>query len=225
MRRIIFALTGAVFITLLFFSLMQHLIATRVSSLTAEKNYKTIERIKLTPKQKEERSIDRNKNKVLSERKPPKIPELAMTQAPPPDISHINIDMPQMKFASSLLDLSSFGDTVISVKVGNAGYGGGSHSKGNGGFRKEIIPQGTIQPAYPKIAANRKLEGWVEVEFTINTDGWVEEVLVVNAEPKGIFEQNTVDAVYKWKFEPIDIPARARQRIEFKLDQLQYYLK
>jgi len=132
--------------------------------------------------------------------------------------------MPQFKSVPSLSAFSTFGDAIVSVKAGSANYGGGTDSKGSNRFRKEIVPQGTIQPAYPKKAAERKIEGWVEVEFTIDRRGWVKEVLILNAEPKGIFEQKTVEAVYKWKFEPIDMPVRARQRVEFTLDQLQYYL-
>jgi TonB family protein len=79
-----------------------------------------------------------------------------------------------------------------------------------------------VDPEYPSGARERGLSGWVELEFTVNTDGGVSDVNVTAAEPTGVFEQAAMSAVRRWRFEPVRrdgaaIEQRARIRIRFSL--------
>lgn len=80
-----------------------------------------------------------------------------------------------------------------------------------------------FSPEYPYDAQRRRIEGWVDVEFTIATDGATRDVIVRQSEPKDIFDRATLDAIRRWRFEPIvrngqPVEQRAMLRIEYKLE-------
>lgn len=87
-----------------------------------------------------------------------------------------------------------------------------------------VVPLVRVSPKYPARAAGRHIEGWVKVEFTIQTDGSVDDVVVVGAEPENIFDDAALTAIKKWKFKEkningVAVPQRAAQRLQFKLKQ------
>lgn len=71
-------------------------------------------------------------------------------------------------------------------------------------------------PRYPLSALNRKLEGSVEVAFTIQPDGSTSAARVVSAEPAGVFEQAALAAVARLRFEPSGESHPARRTLNFK---------
>jgi protein TonB len=81
------------------------------------------------------------------------------------------------------------------------------------------VPEVVFRPAlrYPSIAERRKLEGFVEIEFTIGADGGVSELEVLRSEPEGVFEREALAAMERWRFAPPAAPMRARRTLEFKL--------
>lgn len=86
-----------------------------------------------------------------------------------------------------------------------------------------VVPLVRVPPKYPARAANRHIEGWVKVEFTIQTDGSVDDAVVVSSEPEGIFDDAAVTAISKWEFKEkivngVAVPQRAVQTLQFKLE-------
>ena len=59
-----------------------------------------------------------------------------------------------------------------------------------------------VAPKYPRSAQRRNLSGWVDVVFTVGTDGKVKDIDVRNSEPGDTFINSAVKAVEKWEFEP-----------------------
>ena len=95
-----------------------------------------------------------------------------------------------------------------------------AHSQGV--ITSRLKPIVTIEPTYPAIAVLKRIEGFVDVEFTVDVNGSVKNVRVVQAEPENIFNQAAKQAVLKYKFSPkmvdnITVEQVAKQRIEFKL--------
>jgi protein TonB len=87
-----------------------------------------------------------------------------------------------------------------------------------------VVPLVRVPPKYPARAANRQIEGWVKVEFTIQTDGSVDNAVVVGSEPENIFDDAALTAIGKWKFKEkivngVAVTQRAVQRLQFKLKQ------
>jgi protein TonB len=60
----------------------------------------------------------------------------------------------------------------------------------------------TVAPVFPDSAKNRGVSGWVEVAFTVNQNGGIENARVLNAEPKDVFDGAALQAVEQWRFEP-----------------------
>lgn len=60
-----------------------------------------------------------------------------------------------------------------------------------------------VQPAYPAVAANRGLEGFVDVEFDVTETGATANVRILQAQPAKVFDRETIKAVKRWKFSPV----------------------
>ena len=59
-----------------------------------------------------------------------------------------------------------------------------------------------VAPVYPDRANERRVEGWVDVEFTIMPDGSTHDVTVANASHETTSGKEAIAAVQQWKFEP-----------------------
>jgi protein TonB len=82
----------------------------------------------------------------------------------------------------------------------------------SGGSDRDIMPLVRINPDYPRRAMSRGIEGWVQFEFTITPAGTVSDVKVVDADPKGIFEDAATKAILRWKYNPKVEEGRAVER-------------
>ena len=81
-----------------------------------------------------------------------------------------------------------------------------------------------VQPVYPRRAVERAIEGYVIVEFTVNTFGLVEDPVVVEASPPGIFDQSALQAASRFKYQPRVVSGQpvavsgVRTQLTFSLD-------
>ena len=79
-------------------------------------------------------------------------------------------------------------------------------------------------PTYPRNALRMGREGYVLIEFDVDTDGSVLDPYVVESEPTGVFERSAIKAVRKWLFSPPvykDVSVKVndvRARVTFALD-------
>ncbi|MDE0093439.1 MAG: energy transducer TonB [Gammaproteobacteria bacterium] len=136
----------------------------------------------------------------------------------PPDIDEMPPDLPEPDL--SLDDGGSIGipiDVVSDVGPVEADPGGYT-SDG------EYEPIFKVQPIYPRRALQLELEGWVVVEFDVTETGNVENVVVVDADPKGVFDSAARKAAEKFRYRPKVVnekPIRVtgvRNRIIFELE-------
>jgi TonB family protein len=80
----------------------------------------------------------------------------------------------------------------------------------------------SVQPVYPMKAINGKIEGWVDVEFTVTEAGKVNDVSVRTSSIPGVFEDAAVKAVSQWRYKPVlrdarPVPVRSQIRVRFTL--------
>jgi TonB family protein len=80
----------------------------------------------------------------------------------------------------------------------------------------------SVQPAYPNKAQAGKMEGWVDVEFTVAESGNVKDIVVRATSNPGVFEDAAVKAVSQWRYQPVlrdsaPVPVRTQLRIRFSL--------
>lgn len=71
-----------------------------------------------------------------------------------------------------------------------------------GGPESEVMPLNDISPEYPRFALQRGIEGHVKLAFTINRAGNVENIRVVEASPKNVFDREARRAAARWRFAP-----------------------
>lgn len=74
----------------------------------------------------------------------------------------------------------------------------------------------TPSPKFPPDALRAGQSGEVQVEFTVGTDGSVTAARVVRAEPQRVFDREAINAVRRWRFQPVDAPVTTRRTISFK---------
>jgi periplasmic protein TonB len=81
----------------------------------------------------------------------------------------------------------------------------------------------TAAPAFPAEARRRKVQGWVDLELEIDTEGQVVKATVTASEPSKIFDVEARRAALRWRFTPklVDETPTAstvRRRINFNLN-------
>ena len=85
------------------------------------------------------------------------------------------------------------------------------------------IPLVRVQPIYPPDAAEQRLEGWVEVVFTISTKGSVKAARATRSS-SAIFERAALRAIRRWKYKPKVVDGQRVEtrgvsvRLTFKLE-------
>jgi protein TonB len=66
----------------------------------------------------------------------------------------------------------------------------------------DYLPIVKIAPAYPMIARTRGIEGYCIVEYTVTSAGTTKDVVVIEADPKGVFNKVSIEAALKFKYRP-----------------------
>lgn len=165
------------------------------------------------------------RERVREERpKPPEPQELAekpkhtiseqVTQPAVPELMAVNFQVPKINTLNT-------GPGMPGVP-GIIGVPGGQGDLN--GMDGDVLPIVMVEPSYPPAAARRGQEGEVTAEFTVRPDGSVTDIVIIDAKPRGVFEQAARRSLAKWKFKPRQlngkaIASRARQTITFSLDK------
>ncbi|MDX1490022.1 MAG: TonB family protein [Pseudohongiellaceae bacterium] len=167
----------ALAITLVLFYLMQALIAT------GQKLEQSTTVVKIVDATMPEIEME----VVRNVEKPQEIEQL---DTPPPEVPERQLDMdsgPSLNIERAAVDL----DAGMEI-------GGASLSITDG----EMLPLVNVTPTYPTRAAQRGIQGWCQVEFTVTATGGVENVVVIDGEPAGVFDRSSIRAAEKFKFQP-----------------------
>lgn len=202
MFRLLIALVLSAVVTLGLFFLMQSLIDSAGDGMTDAPKGKVLDFVRV-PKEEQVEQKDRKP------RKPPKPKE------PPPQM-----EQPQMESQSP--DAEGSGLSFAADVGDNLALDGGGLSLDSGDG--EYLPIVKVAAVYPRRALQRGIEGFVIVEFTVTKQGAVRDVSVVEANPKGIFEQAAMDAALKFKYKPRVVNGEAAEvsgvqnRITFQID-------
>ncbi|HEY6557533.1 MAG TPA: energy transducer TonB [Polyangiaceae bacterium] len=63
-------------------------------------------------------------------------------------------------------------------------------------------PRHRVQPSYPDQARQRGITGYVTLKLKVTSQGSVDAVRVVEASPRGIFEESAIASIRQWQFDP-----------------------
>jgi len=92
------------------------------------------------------------------------------------------------------------------------------------GVTRDAVLTRQVNPRYPTQAQRSGTEGWVEVDFKVDTEGRVRDAKVTQAQPRHVFDRSALEAVNRWQFQPAmrdgkPVTTELRRRIQFKLRQ------
>ena len=116
---------------------------------------------------------------------------------------------------------------IICVMFSNLSFSAKGALEGYVGEDRTVIAVTKVfdaAPTYPRNALRMGREGYVLIEFDVDTDGSVLDPYVVESEPTGVFERSAIKAVRKWLFSPPvykDVSVKVndvRARVTFALD-------
>lgn len=79
----------------------------------------------------------------------------------------------------------------------------------------ELRALSTPPPKYPADALRAGQSGEVQIEFTVGIDGSVTAARVVRSKPSRVFDREAVNAVRRWRFQPVGAPVTTRRTIGF----------
>ena len=99
--------------------------------------------------------------------------------------------------------LSSF--LIIGLMFSNLSFSAKGSLEGYVGEDRTVIAVTKVfdsVPSYPRNALRMGREGYVLIEFDVDTDGSVLDPYVVESEPTGVFERSAIKADRKWLFSP-----------------------
>ena len=147
---------------------------------------------------------------------PPRPEPTPTPQEAPPDEEISEPSMPETAVPSTPSKPQLAMDLAPSAQMGNLAIATGEtgqwsvpvtgklaelldDGKDNKGF-VEVTPYSTRVPNIPLIAWQNKINGWVLVVFNVNVEGRTENIKVLDANPKGIFEEEVVRAVGRWRY-------------------------
>jgi protein TonB len=139
---------------------------------------------------------------------PPPPKEPPKPQAPEPETNNANTGL------SFNLPGVQLAQTSTAISAPGSGFGRDG----------EATPLVRIEPKYPIQAARDGKEGWVKLSFTINEIGGVEDVKVIDAQPKRIFDKEAKRALRKWKYRPKVVDGKPQKQygltvqLDFKMD-------
>jgi len=66
-----------------------------------------------------------------------------------------------------------------------------------------LVKQVMVPPVYPRTALANGTEGFVDVQFIVSAIGTTQEITVVNAEPKNVFDRAELKAGAGWRYRPV----------------------
>lgn len=205
--RYLAAVSAGLFVAVLLFLLMHFLISGGKGFQARGADSGVVDFIRL-----EQEELTQLKDRTLPKppqapKKPPPPPRLQIADTNEPPRTVLDVETPQI---------------VASLSAGGGPYLG-RWSASDPADEGDVIPIVRIEPQVPREALLNGIDGWVDVEFTITEDGSVENVSVIAAEPRRIFNRNAIRAILRWRFKPrvVDgraVKRRASQRIEFKVN-------
>ena len=191
--RVFPAFAGALGLTLAIFIFMQSLIQRSENNEVRLPVYERVEILRQKPEPEDpERQVER-------EQTAPQEPLMdALQLAPPSPQPTQQLEMTALELCMSDIEIRPVGGS-FSAPLGAAGVsipGGGQDAQGF----VEVVPYNTRRPNVPEVAWQNKISGWVLVAFTVTPRGDTRDVRVLDANPRGVFEEKVISAVEDWQY-------------------------
>ena len=194
--RLFPALCGAVLVTLAIFLFMQSLIQRGVEEGVQLAVYTDVQILRQEPEEAEPEPDEEVTREPVEEPTMDPLDVLAVAPLTPEPATELEI--PALDLAVGDIDIQTVGDSW-SAPLGSGAVNinaGGSDAQGF----VEVVPYSTRRPNVPEVAWQNKITGWVLVAFSVTPRGNTRNVRVLDARPRGVFEEKVVSAVEDWNY-------------------------
>lgn len=144
----------------------------------------------------------------------PPTPVTPTAAAPTPKLPSLDLEMPTLSSKISVasapapsLEGLAAAAAPSAAPAGASGAASGAEAGADsagplGGPESEVRPLNDVRPRYPRMALQRNIEGHVKLAFTITRAGAVENIRVLEASPRNVFEREARSAAARWRFAP-----------------------
>jgi len=75
----------------------------------------------------------------------------------------------------------------------------------------------TVAPDYPTYASKKRITGYVNMEYEVTPEGNVKNVVVLESQPKGVFDYEAVKSVKQYRYAKDSQTTKNQQQIIFVL--------
>ena len=196
--RVTFSAALGALITISLLWVMHYLIATGVTAFSEERTFRFVDFVRVQREERTELRDDRVERPPEPQAPPPMQPDRQLDSIDAISTGAIGVSAPRVDH---------------DVNLGRDGF----FSDG------EYMPIVQVAPQYPRRAAERGLEGYVTLEFTVTRQGTVRDPVVIES-TSSIFDRAAIDAVLRFRYrprvidgEPVEVPG-VRFRITFELE-------
>lgn len=201
--RLVIALALAAVVSLLLFFAMHSMVSGPAELNNERRDSTFLDFVRL--KQDSQTQTKERRKKEPPKPKKPQLPQTAVSQQNV-DIQKLPVSMPDVALDLELSNQSFLGDATVGMGFGDS----------------DVIPLVRQNPVYPEKAKRRKIEGYVTARLAINPEGTVDDVEIIDAQPRGVFEREARRALFRYKFKPKmedgkPVGQIATQTIEFNL--------
>lgn len=159
----------------------------------------------------------------------PPTPQAPMTATPSANLPALDLPVPSLSAGIAVNSaptpsLTGLAAGAAAPSVATPGPAAPSDEGGQpGGPESEVMPLNDVSPNYPRYALQRGIEGHVKLAFTINRQGAVENLRVLEASPQNVFEREARRAALRWRFAPrteggLAVPREAVKTLYFRLE-------
>ena len=223
LNRVVMPPLGAAVVAVGLFWLMWQLIAMQANppEVPEELDSISLDLVQPDPETQQEESSDSAPSAEQAIEQAQDVPQPVPT-IPMSNVSNAKVSLPAFNAgpANLNMDLSlSGGLSGSAFAVAGAGSGSGSGGNGRGFTGKKLVPVSTGRPQFPQYAYDRGISGWVEVVFIVDKNGQVRNPRILDAQPKGIFEEAAIKSVLSWQYDRKIMAGQARevrQRLDFR---------
>lgn len=179
LKRTLFVIPQAALVTSLLLILMVSLIEFADKGLDKEK------RIRLPDILMPEVGVEMQR--II---KKPEKPEIDET--PPPDAPEQNFDQVDGNAAVGAVGAPGKIKAKLDLNIG----------VGLQATDGEYLPIVKVAPIYPRRALSRGIQGYVILQYTVTKQGTVKDPVVVEAQPKNIFNNVAIKSALRYKYKP-----------------------
>lgn len=193
--RFLPALAGALVITVAIFLFMQGLIQRGRDEgvqLVLHENLRVIRPVPKEQPETEETPLEEPPEEPLMEALDMPAP------TPPAPAPATELELPALDAGLGDIQVSVGGERWRAPLAGGTVALDGTGQDARGYI--EVVPYDTRRPNVPEAAWRNKIDGWVLVAFSVTPQGRTRDVRVLDARPRGVFEEKVVAAVEDWTY-------------------------